>query len=337
MDVVSDVLRGVRLKGAVFFDNVAFGGDWAVVTPLLAEVAHIMPRHEHLIAFHVVTEGSCWIELVDDSVPPIRMNGGDVVVLPRGAEHVMTSKLGVRKQPDYPAFDIPPGRDFPLHSIYNEERGGTVDCHFICGVFGCDSSPFNPLLDSLPGMFAAQTSPANRALLSHLAKAGIEESEKIRSGGDAMLGKVAELIFVEGVRQYIEERAATSHSWLSAVKDRHIGRALQLIHDRPTADWTLEAVSQAIGLSRSVFAERFSLVVGVPFAQYLARWRLQLAARLLETPEASIAQASADVGYESEAAFRRAFKKHVGTSPGAWRKARMAMRHHAGLEELPVG
>ena len=203
MDVLSKVLRGVRLTGAFFFESIAYG-EWAIVTPWLTEIAHVMPLHEHIISFHVVTEGACWVELHDGSVPPVRLKAGDVVVLPKGDEHVMASSRGLRATPNYSDFDIPPGRQLPLHSIVNEAAGGPVTCHFVCGFFGCDATPFNPLLEALPPIFRATTSPANRSLLALLADAGVEESEKNRTARDTKLARLAELMFVEVVRQYID-------------------------------------------------------------------------------------------------------------------------------------
>jgi AraC-like DNA-binding protein len=138
-----------------------------------------------------------------------------------------------------------------------------------------------------------------------------------------MLAKLAEVMFVEVIRKHIASLPKDSRGWLSALRDRHIGRAIQAIHGQPARQWTLEMLAHEVGLSRSVFAERFVHCVGLSPMNYLGRWRMQLAARRLEIPDVSIAQIAAEVGYESEAAFNRSFKKYVGVPPGAWRKTRI--------------
>jgi len=130
-------------------------------------------------------------------------------------------------------------------------------------------------------------------------------------------------MFVEVIRKHIARLPEDSRGWLSALRDRHIGQAMRLIHGQPGRQWTLETLAHEVGLSRSVFADRFTHYVGLPAMQYLARWRMQLAARRLEIPGMSIAQVTTEVGYETEAAFNRSFKKYVGTPPGAWRKGRI--------------
>jgi AraC-like DNA-binding protein len=129
-------------------------------------------------------------------------------------------------------------------------------------------------------------------------------------------------MFVDVVRNHIDTLPAGSQGWLSGLRDEHVGAALRLIHARPTEAWTIERLAREVGLSRSAFAERFVHYVRITPMSYLARWRMQLAARLLERPSISVAQAGAEVGYESEAAFNRAFKRFVGVPPGTWRKAR---------------
>jgi AraC-like DNA-binding protein len=329
MDVLSDVLSTVRMTGAFFF-HIEAHLPWGSVIPTVADIAHrVMPEHEVVIPFHVVTKGSCWAEMSDDPASAIRVHEGDVVVFPRGDEHVFTSTPGLRDAPADPTkYDLPPGRRRPLRFVLNEANGPET-CSYVCGYFGCDARPFNPLLDALPAMFRAHTSASNRAWLSNLALAGVDESEKVSAGGDTMLSRLAELMFVEVMRQHIDALPEDARGWLSGLRDRHVGKSLALIHARPTESWTLESLAREVGLSRSVFAERFTDYVGIPPAQYLARWRLTLAARLLEDPQTSIAQAGARVGYESAAAFQRAFKKHVGSAPGEWRR-----RHRAQADAI---
>jgi AraC-like DNA-binding protein len=322
MDVLSDVLGAVRLTGAVFFD-VEAAEPWVAQTPDVATFAHqVMPEAEHVIVFHILTHGSCWSELVDGSVPPIRLSAGDLVVVPNGHEHALCSVPGMRAVPDLSAYRRPVGGKI-IHPVWVNEGGGPERCHFVCGYFGCDARPFNPLLDALPRMFNARVSERTRSWLSSLVSAAVAESEEATPGGETMLAKLAELMFVEVIRKYIDGLPDGSRDWLSGLRDRQVGASLALIHGRPAEPWSLDSLAREVGMSRTVFAERFMSFVGVPPMQYLARWRLQLAAHLLENRSCGIAVAAAQVGYESEAAFNRAFKKHVGMPPGAWRRDRL--------------
>ena len=194
----------------------------------------------------------------------------------------------------------------------------------MCGYFGCDARPFNPLLEALPRMFRARLSAATQSWLLAMLQVASEESEHGEAGSEAMLAKFAEVMFAEAVRNHVAQLPENSRGWLSALRDGQVGKALQLIHARPARDWTVDSLAREVGLSRSVFADRFVHYVGVSPMQYLGRWRMQLAARRLRDTAVSTAQAGAAVGYELEAAFNRAFKKHLGISPGVWRTGRLS-------------
>ena len=317
MDVVSDVLRAVQMKCAFFFHCTNYA-PWVCGEPTARDIGQrVMPEADRVVAFHVITSGSCWMESVGDEPGQIRLEEGDTVVLTKGDAHFIMSAPGIRKIIDPAEFDPPPGRRQSLSYVVNGERGGSVDCEFICGFMGYDERPFNPLLDALPRMFRSKGSP----MLASLAKAGLSESERDGPGGLTMLAKLADLMFVEVVREQMNELAEGSRGWLSGLRDRHVGAALGLMHEKPADPWTLETLAQKVGLSRSGFAERFASLVGMPAIQYLAKWRLTLATGLLDKG-VSVAQAAAEVGYESQAAFNRAFKKHIGMTPGAWRSER---------------
>lgn len=321
MDVLSDVLRAVRLTGAVYFD-VRARAPWVAETPEAARIcANIMPDFQHVIPFHLVLDGAgCWAHLGDDAQGAVRMEAGDVIILPRGNAHVMTTDRGRRAVPDLGVYYRP--KDRPLPFVWNEFGGNGAATHLVCGYFGCDTRPFNPILDALPPLLHVRMRVAGRNLTHDLIRAALEEMERPRAGGETILSKLSELLFLEAVRQYIDDLPGHSSGWLSGLRDRHIGMALGLMHGRPAERWTIDALAREVGLSRSAFAERFTELVGVPPMQYLANWRLQLAVRLLERQSISIAQAAAEVGYESEAAFNRAFKRRVGKPPGSWRRAR---------------
>jgi AraC-like DNA-binding protein len=327
MDVLSDVLRAVRFTGVIFFERNA-QAPWVGVAPDSTAIAgKVMPQAQHVINFHAVVSGTCWVALVDGSEPGVQLNAGDIIILPTGAAHVLSSAPGMRGgDPDLELYTRPCDRQLPIVTHYN--GGGRESCHMICGFFGCDARPFNPLLEALPRMFHAQMSAAGQSWLSNMLRVAAEEAEVGGAGGETMLARLAELMFVEVVRKHIAALPEGSPSWLSGLRDRQVGQAMRLIHGQPVHQWTLDSLAREVGLSRSVFADRFTHFVGVSPMHYLGRWRMQLATRHLENPSASLAQVAAEVGYESEAAFNRAFKKHVGAPPGTWRRGRMPLAKH---------
>jgi AraC-like DNA-binding protein len=322
MEILLDVLRAVRLNGALFFD-VEAKAAWVAETPAMPRIASlVMPEAEHVIGFHAVLSGSCWAELGDGSVPAVQLSAGDVIILPGGVQHSLCSAPGMRAEPDLSLYYRP--TDQPLPFILQTGGGGTSEgVRFICGYLGCDAKPFNPLLDALPDVIHAR-GQANGPGIGELIRMALNESRARRDGSEIMLARLSELLFVEVLRGYVDTLSADTRDWFSGLRDRHVGAALRLIHGRPAEDWTLERLGREVGLSRSVFAERFTHHLQMAPMHYLGRWRLQLAARLLEGPGVNISEVSQRVGYESEAAFNRAFKKLMGTPPGAWRKSKVS-------------
>jgi AraC-like DNA-binding protein len=331
MDVLSDVLRAVRLTGAIFFDHYVRAPFVGGSPPSAAIAGKVMPDAEHVIQFHALLSGSCWTALSDDLGQCARLDAGDIVIFPMGDANFMSSAPGMRAEPDLTLYHRPSHRHLPF--VFFHDGAGPEHCRFVCGFFGCDARPFNPLLKSLPRLFHAQMSAAGQSWLVDMLRVAAEETELGDAGSETMLAKLAEVMFVEVIRKHIARLPEDTRGWLSALRDRHIGQAMRLIHGQPARQWTLESLAHEVGLSRSVFADRFTHYVGLSPMQYLARWRMQLAARRLEIPGISIAQVAAEVGYESEAAFNRSFKKYVGTPPGAWRKGRI-FEDKAGAEQV---
>jgi AraC-like DNA-binding protein len=318
VEILSDVLRAIRLSGALFFD-VEATATWVAETPAMPKIASlVMPDAEHVIGFHAVMSGSCWAELGDGSAPAVRLSAGDVIILPGGVQHSLCSAPGMRAEPDLSLYYRPTDRPLPfvLKTGSGEAPGGV---RFVCGYLGCDAKPFNPLLDALPDVIHAR-GQADGVGVGQLIRMALSESKSGRDGSEIMLARLSELLFVEVLRGYVDTLVDGSRGWFSGLRDRHVGAALRLIHGRPTEAWTLDSLAREVGLSRSVFAERFTHYVQIAPMHYLGRWRLQLAARLLELPGVNISEVSRKVGYESEAAFNRAFKKLMGTPPGVWRK-----------------
>ena len=330
MDVLSDVLLAVRLTGAVFFD-VEARSPFAIESPSTDVIAsRVMAGAEHVIAFHVMTEGTCWSEVSDQVEPPTPLNAGEIIIYPAGDANIMASAPGMRGKPNEQNYYRPTDRLLPISLTMNRDAGADT-CRFVCGFLGCDSRPFNPLLDALPRVVHSPVSATSRGWLTNLLDVAVKESLHRAEGSEAMLAKLAELMFVEAMRNHIQSLPEDAHGWFAGLRDPQIGTALRLIHGRPMEPWTLEQLAREVGLSRSAFAERFAAYVEVPPMQYLARWRLQIAARLLEDKTKSVAQAAAEVGYLSEAAFNRAFKKYVGAAPGAWRRERADRGRPAGM------
>lgn len=321
MDVLSDVLSAVRLTGAVFYD-VRAQAPFAAESPSTHAIAdRVMKGAGHVIGFHVMTEGSCWAELIDRPEPPIHFRAGEIVVFPAGDRNIMASAPGMRGKIDESQYYRPADHLLPFSLKVNFGEG-TDTCRFVCGYLGCDSRPFNPLLNALPRVVHSPLSKASQGWLTSLLNVAVKESVERSAGSEVMLAKLAELMFVEVMRNHIESLPEDARGWFAGLRNPQIGAALRLIHGRPTDPWTLDSLSREVGLSRSAFADQFTSYVQIPPMQYLGRWRVQIAARLLHTQGVSIAQAAAEVGYQSEAAFNRAFKRYVGVAPGAWRRGR---------------
>jgi AraC-like DNA-binding protein len=323
VDVLSDVLLAVRLSGALFFDVDASSPfvTQSPATDLIAE--KVMGDAGHVIAFHVVTEGACWTEAVERPGPPVRLAAGEMVIFPNGDANIMASDPGMRGTPDWDAYYRTVDELLPLSITVNAGAGAEGDperCRFVCGYLACDTRPFNPLLEALPRVVSAPVSAESWQWMARLLDAAVEASGQDTAGREAMLAKLAELMFVEALRGHIATLPEDERSWVAGLRDPQVSAALRLIHGQPAAPWTLERLAREVNMSRSAFADRFTAYIQAPPMQYLARWRLQLAARMLEDGALTVSQVAAAVGYQSEAAFNRAFKRLVGVPPGAWRR-----------------
>jgi AraC-like DNA-binding protein len=312
-DALSEVLRAVRLRGAVFYDVRATAPWIAAAPPAKVLAPQVMPGAEHVIEYHAITAGHCWGQV--EGGAPVRLEAGDIVVFPQGDAHVMASEPNPSKGHRLAQVGRPVGGQLP---VLIAEGGGGAPAQLVCGFLGCDARPFNPLLASLPRMIVLRAVES----LAPFVKLAVAESAQRRAGGEAVLARLSELMFVEMVRHHLATLPAEQTGWLAGLRDGFVGRSLALLHDRPTHDWTLDELGSEVGLSRSAFTERFTRLVGTPPMQYLAQWRMQLASGLLAGGSAGIAEVAHAVGYGSEAAFSRAFKKLVGSSPAAWRDAR---------------
>jgi AraC-like DNA-binding protein len=323
-DVLSDVLRTIRLTGALFFPFQA-SSPWADEIPeATALVSSVLAGTQHVVSYHIVSAGACWITLADS--PAVRLESGDVVVIPHGDAYAMSSAPGLRSEMPADAvlrfFRQMAAGSAP--SIVIEGGGGPERTDVVCGFLGCDVRPFNPVIAALPRLVHLKRPPAlsEHDRLTPLIEFALAESRQRRSGAQSVLLRLSEVLFIEVIRRYLDSLGSDRAGWLSGLRDPIVGRALSLLHERPADPWSLERLAKDLGVSRSALADRFTHLVGQPPMRYLAHWRMQLASRLLVDGAAKVSAVAFDVGYQSEAAFSRAFKEMVGVSPAAWRAER---------------
>jgi AraC-like DNA-binding protein len=320
-DALSDVLKTVRLTGATYFD-VAASAPWVAEQPTREQVLpKILPGGSHLISYHVVTEGECWASVIGGK--PIHLKEGDIVVFTHGDAHVVSSAPGMRATP-VTQSDVDAIAAGPLPFVKMLGGEGPPTAKLVCGFLACDARPFNPLLDNLPPVITTSWLQSGPSWLGHFIMLARAEAVSRRAGAESMLAKLSEVMFIETLRRYLETLPPEQTGWLAALRDPGVGKALSVLHSSPARDWTIEELAREVGMSRSLLAERFNLMVGLPPMHYLAAWRMQIAAGLLNGG-GSIARVAAEVGYGSEAAFSRAFKKIVGVPPSAWRATDVAL------------
>jgi AraC-like DNA-binding protein len=330
-DTLSDVLRAVRLRGAVFF-YMSGRSDWVAEAPEARLVAPLlMPGLAHVMEYHAVAHGSCWAGIPDG--PSVRLTEGDVVMFPHGDAHVVSSAPGMRGSTDLSWFSEARSEQLPLQLWFDGTTGATTaaqvrtaDTVIVCGFLGCDVQPFNPLIAALPRLMHLQASGEDR-WIGQFTQQAVAESHARRPGGEAMLARMSEMMFVDAVRRYADGLPEQSAGWLAGLRDRFVGRALALMHEQPAVNWSIDELGRRVGLSRSALHDRFVEVIGMPPMQYLAQWRMQAAGRLLMDTRSTVAAIALDVGYDSEAAFARAFKRLVGKPPAAWRRERAPAAH----------
>jgi AraC-like DNA-binding protein len=318
-DVLSDVLRTIRLSGSMLF-LVEASAPWKTHAPATRTFAgRVMPQAQHLVSYHIVLQGQCWAGLAGEPLQLLRE--GDGLVVPQGDAYALASAPDA--PPSYSDDDaVAFFRGMSAGELPSvvREGGGGERTSFICGFLGCDARPFNPILWALPRVIHLRrvAQPGDR--LSHLLAYATEELREHGPGGRDVLLRLSELMFVEVVRRHLASAAPEPTGWLAALRDPLTSRVLACMHAQPARSWTLDSLSEASGASRSTLAERFAQLVGQPPMQYLAGWRMQLAARLLAENSMKVQSIAESVGYASEAAFSRAFKKHTGASPQAWRQ-----------------
>ena len=338
MDILSDVLRTVRLKGSIYF-TADFYHPWAFSSPQGEELmSYSNLKAECITLFHIVAEGSCWFQPRDGE--PFLAEKGSIVIFPHGCEHTMSSQMGIDP--------ISVGKLFAKRGIDKltslEYGGNGAPTHFICGYLLCDQK-FNPLIGALPDVLVVRPNEWDGNLKSD-ESGSLDSLDSIQISSDSWLDKtieqlahevqegnmgsatirtrLTELMYVEVLRRLMKSLPAESKGWLAAIRDPEVGRALRIIHDNPGQKWSVEELAREVGVSRSAFAQRFTDLIGESPMRYLTSWRIQLAKNLLLQPELSTAMVAEKVGYDSDIAFSRAFKRHVGSPPARWKKGEFA-------------
>jgi AraC-like DNA-binding protein len=318
LDALSDVLRLVRLTGAVFLDA-EFSAPWCISAPSGVEVCtRHMPQAQHVVIYHLITAGTCQVKFAGDASHPVQT--GDLIVIPGGEGHLIggdlaapradLTRLVVQRNPD----------EVPRVS----HGGGGAVTRMVCGYLACDSALFRTIFAALPRLMIISMREGTRGQwLASSLQFSLAEYAAPNAGASTVLAKLSELMFVEAIRHYTESLPPGQQGWLAGLRDRFVGRALALMHSKPAHAWTVDELANDVGLSRSALGERFTAVIGQPPMQYLTRWRLQLAADLLHNSRRGISAIAADVGYDSEAAFSRAFKRELGAAPATWRRAHL--------------
>jgi len=312
-DVLSEMLRAVRLTGSVFFGG-KFTAPFGVISPRRWDESTPMARLRHISIFHLVAAGRCTFEHSNGSRREI--SAGDLLLLPFADEHRFWN--GSPTEFGYAPDLVQPG---PIEGMLTLNHGGGGDeTRLICGFLESSEFLFTPVFRTLPDMLVENTSSDKvGALMASMVHEVISLVEAATPGTQMMLGRMMELLFIEVLRRHVSRLPAGSKGWFAALNDSIVGRALALVHADPARKWTAEDLAREAGSSRTVLAERFNALLGRPPIDYVTSWRIQLASNRLRNRGDSIAGIAADVGYESEAAFNRAFKRETGLTPGRWR------------------
>lgn len=318
MDALSDILRVARLGGGVFL-NAEFSAPWCIAGRMAPELCTpFLVSADHLIPYHYVVDGE--MEIARPDQPPQRLRSGEVVLMPRNDLHLMGSDVGL---PAVSAADVVLVDKNKMVQTIRHGGGGDA-AHMVCGFLGCASALIAPIVSNLPPslILRVDETPAADWIRSTFQYAAHEVAQG-QTGSTAVLSKLSELLFVEAVQHYVRRLPDGQTGWLAGLRDTGLSRALALMHANVARAWSVEELAREAGLSRSSLAERFTRVIGVAPMHYLADWRLLVAGQKLKDSSDPLVRIAEQVGYESEAAFSRAFKKKFGAAPATWRRGRL--------------
>lgn len=317
MDVLSDILRVIRFSGVIDL-RPEFSAPWSIETPSCANFANaIQADTTQIVQFHIVAKGNCWVKAKTDICQAL--SPGDIIIFPHGDAHILGDCLN---QTPTPIANLLPAKPWKEPPTFTYGGGGTIT-RLVCGFLQCEQLLLHPFLKSLPEfmhiqVFAEPTAPLLKTGIQHI----IQEANCIQPGSVCLLTRLVELMFIEILRNYMQNSPNEQMHGVLALNDPIIGQVLNWIHADPAHSWTVSELAKQVNVSRSALATRFTELLGQPPMQYLTQWRLQLAAHHLQNTDESIAKIASQVGYESEAAFNRAFKRYVGKPPGVWRHHR---------------
>ena len=317
MDVLSEVLKTVRLEGALFF-NAEFSAPWCLSTsPSAAYMPDLFADARHLIIYHFLTEGRAYAKITGGQRE--ELIAGDIVIFPHGAAHVLGN--------GWPAKPVDSLRTFAKNLTHGLKLarfgGGGEITRFVCGYLACEPRLSEPFLAGLPPLLKVHIAqePSGR-WLEHSIRFSVGDAGISSPGSGLVLAKLSEVLFVETLRCYVDSLPPDQTGWLAGVRDPVIGRALTLLHNEPAHPWTVSDLARKIGLSRTRLAERFRHFLGESPMAYLTKWRLRLGAEMLLSSADSVAGVAAAVGYGSEATFSRAFRREFDCPPAQFRRRR---------------
>jgi AraC-like DNA-binding protein len=314
-DPLSALLGSVRLSGGLFLEA-HFTAPWCISSQVEPEDCRaFMKPPVQIISYHVVIEGRLLVGM-GDGLDPMEVNAGEIVLLPRNDGHTLGSAPGL---PAINAHEViqPQGRGRLAKIVHG---GGGESTRLVCGFLGGEDAR-NPLISSLPPLLKIDVrEAASREWIEASVRFAARSLAEGRFGSSDVISRLSESLLVEAVRGYADSLSEEEAGWLRGARDPHVGQALALLHGEPEKPWTADTISRRVGLSRTVFNERFARLVGRSPIRYLTHWRLQLARARLRDGQGSIAQIAHAVGYESEEAFNRAFAREFGEPPARWRR-----------------
>jgi AraC-like DNA-binding protein len=315
MDILSEVLKTVALKGAVFY-NAEFSAPWSFRSPASRMIApYIGPDAGHVIIYHLLAEGRAWAQVGNE--PRMELAPGDIVIFPHGDSHLMGNGRAIE----------PMDNGTQLARILSQglepvrQGGGGETTKFVCGYMTCEPHIGQLVLAGLPALVKVNIrNDPSGVWLENSIRFSVANASQAAAGAEAVVAKLSEALFAETLRRYIALLPPDQSGWLAGARDPAVGKALGLLHREPARDWTIADLAMQVGVSRAVLADRFRYYMGEPPIGYLTKWRLQLGAKMLAATRQSVAEIAAQVGYDSEAAFNRAFKRDFGSPPARFRK-----------------
>ncbi len=323
VDVLSEVLKAVKLDGAVFF-NGEFSSPWCARQPdACAMASYLSARSKHVIIYHLMTAGQGYVR-VEQNGCVIPLQAGDIVIVPHGNAHLMGNG-----PPVTPVDSVEQLRRVLAEGTMMSQFGGGGELtKLVCGYLTCDPQLSQVFLAGLPPIVKIhiRDNPSGQ-WLEDTFRYSVDHAQASGPGGAAVIAKLSEVLVVETLRRYIAQLPKTQTGWLAGVRDPDVGKALALLHQQPASPWTIASLANGVGVSRSVLAERFRHFLSDTPMGYLTRWRLQLAAQVLTSTSKSVAEVAGEVGYESEPSFNRAFKREFGVPPARFRSQARRSRH----------